>query len=131
MSYISKRKSNIVHALTFAKDAAAEYEAIMALREHNAKHGWERPNEEEAADEVASSINTIGFDHDAFIRAMGRQHRTLQQTFTSVCLMWLAHLATLKPGQYDGRNEASVNTAKEIMAACEAKGLHVGRLPLV
>ena len=50
-----------------------------------------------------------------FIEKATRQHRTLQQGFTSLCLAWLQHLSTLNSGEYDGRNEASVRLAKEIM----------------
>jgi hypothetical protein len=52
---------------------------------------------------------------ECFIKEMGREHRTLQQGFTGICLKWLEHLASLEDLQYDERNKASVETAKEIV----------------
>jgi predicted metal-dependent hydrolase len=49
------------------------------------------------------------------IATMAHDHRTLQQTFTMLCLAWLRHLASLTDRDYDLRNEASVLLAKEIV----------------
>jgi hypothetical protein len=69
----------------------------------------------EAADTVAEF--TDGRDVEAFVHGMSRQHRTLQQYFTKLCLAWFRHLASLAPGQYDGRNEDSVILARKLQAA--------------
>ena len=66
------------------------------------------------ADIVSSSLNTFGFSEDIenFVKHMSREHRTLQQTFTRLCVAWLQHLATVN--SCDGRNEASVEFARSI-----------------
>lgn len=75
----------------------------------------------DTAEFVGSFLNGVMRSERAeFIREMSFQHRTLQQTFTSICLSWLNHLASLKDGEgaYDQRNEASVKIARQIKAAC-------------
>ena len=64
---------------------------------------------------VFNHINNICFDSTKFVEFASRQHRTLQQTFTNLCFAWIRHLASLEEYQYDGRNEASVKMAKEIV----------------
>lgn len=58
-------------------------------------------------------------EREEFVEAMAIQHRTHQQGFTTLCLAWLTHLAALEEGkgEYDGRNEASVQVARKILAA--------------
>ena len=51
-------------------------------------------------------------DTTLFVERMSREHRTLQQTFTRLCIKWLQHLSQTE--HYDLRNEASVEFAKSI-----------------
>ncbi len=77
-------------------------------------------NEEEAKQAVAVMSkfnNNFGCDIETFVEAMSKQHRTLQQSFTNVCLAWLRKLAATE--EYDLRNEASVKIAKKIVEAVE------------
>lgn len=62
---------------------------------------------------VTSMLNSFGFDYKGFCSYMIRQHRTLQQSFTKLCLEWLK---TCADANYptDGRNEASHKIAVEI-----------------
>lgn len=60
-----------------------------------------------------------------FIEAMGNEHRTLQQGFTRLVVEWLKHLASLKYGQYDLRNEASVLLAKKLIGSQDKFDLHL------
>jgi hypothetical protein len=67
------------------------------------------------AEKISSFVNRSGSQESAeFVQAMSRQHRTLQQGFTGLCVAWIEHLAALQPGQFDGRNQSSVELAKEI-----------------
>ncbi len=66
------------------------------------------------AERIGRFVNAIPRQEDAFVAAMGREHRTLQQNFTRLCRAWFEHLAELKPGEYDLRNQGSVEMAKAI-----------------
>ena len=71
-------------------------------------------NESEAAEVMADAVNNMGFKNKLFVDRMARQHRTLQQSFTGVCLAWLYHCGGLEEGWYDLRNQASVEAGKKI-----------------
>lgn len=75
-----------------------------------------RQHEEEKklAHDVASAINNFSFSNTAFAEEMGREHRTLQQSFTRLCMEWICYLAQVE--HYDARNEDSVKLAKEIVS---------------
>jgi hypothetical protein len=49
-------------------------------------------------------------------KAIGRDHRTLQQLFTRVCVEWINNLSKLEAGGFDLRNEDSVRLAKALVA---------------
>jgi len=92
-----------------------------------AKQPWELAQEREAveaAESVSRFTNRMGFSGELFVSAMSKQHRTLQQSFTRICLMWLVHLAELPEGWYDLRNEASVKIAKKLMGGEDTKYIH-------
>jgi hypothetical protein len=77
------------------------------------------------ADKIATFVNRSGsMEGDEFVAQMSRQHRTLQQGFTGLCVAWIEHLAALKDGEFDGRNEASVLLAKQIVLAPQWGRLH-------
>lgn len=48
------------------------------------------------------------------VMGMAQEHRTLQQCFTGLCVRWLEHLASLRDGQFDLRNQASVELARKL-----------------
>ena len=78
------------------------------------------PNDTEtkaAVQAISRVVNCFAPDVDTFTDEMSRQHRTLQQGFTGLCIAWLEHLDQLESGQYDLRNQASVELAKRIVAA--------------
>ena len=81
---------------------------------------------EDLAKVVAGAINSFGFDYKAFCKQMQTEHRTLQQTYTNLCLAWIKHLAESDDFCFDGRNEASRRISKEI---CEKVDVH--RLPMI
>ena len=69
----------------------------------------------QAAGQLADYINRTMQSPGDFVKGMHRQHRTLQQGFTGLCVEWMEHLARLKDGEYDGRNDASVQLAKRLV----------------
>lgn len=72
---------------------------------------------------VSNYVNSMSADYKEFAQLMGREHRTLQQNFTKLCVAWLKHLATTE--YYDLRNEASVKFAQSIQDKLDAQ------LPLI
>lgn len=69
----------------------------------------------ELARTVSHSLNSYGHDEtiSEFVEAMVREHRTLQQTFTKLCVEWFKALSEdHDSGRYDLRNEASCKLAK-------------------
>lgn len=91
------------------------------------KSPWETKAEEdgaEAARQVSDFLNVLGVNtrQTAFIAAMGREHRTLQQGFTQLCVDWLRECARkLEARDFDLRNEASCRLgAKFVEAAGDA-----------
>lgn len=80
------------------------------------------------ANEVADMLNSFTFDYDGFCREMTRQHRTLQQSFTRLCIHWLATCAS-DEYQYDGRNEASHTIAKALIESQDAD--FICNLPMI
>jgi hypothetical protein len=82
-------------------------------------------NGTELAEAAANCLNST-LDNDevlAFVERMGREHRTLQQSFTRLCAAWLEHLAFLPDNYYDARNEASVEYARKAVEATKDVGL--------
>ncbi len=81
------------------------------------------PNPEETGTELAKQVSqglnsySRGPIRQAFCQEMRKQHRTVQQIFTGLCLEWLHVLS--RETQYDGRNEASVKIAREIDTAVD------------
>ena len=67
----------------------------------------------ELAKNITSELNSFGFNYEAFFSQMNCEHRTLQQSFTRLCMRWFEHLASVE--HFDGRNEASVMLARKIM----------------
>ena len=93
---------------------------------------YERAQKEEAQKAVralSDFVNNMGHDPKAFVEALSREHRTLQQSATSVMLAWFEHLSKLEEGWYDLRNEASVQVAKKIWPIVEEN--YFRRLPLI
>jgi hypothetical protein len=80
-----------------------------------------------AYDTVSRFLN--GRNAGDLVQAIARDHRTLQQAFTGVCVAWVNHLAALPEGQYDLRNAASVDLARAITKTAEWEDK--SRLPYV
>ncbi len=82
----------------------------------------------ENATKVADMLNVFGFDYDGFCEAMSREHRTLQQSFTRLCIHWLCTCAS-DDYKYDGRNEASHEVAKALIESQDAD--FIGNIPFI
>jgi len=73
----------------------------------------------EAVDSLMRRLNILGGNerNDDIVLALRREHRTLQQNFTRLCVAWLDSLAKLEPNEYDLRMEGSVKLAKALQAS--------------
>jgi hypothetical protein len=68
----------------------------------------------EVTKKVTDYVNTYGDKSKEFNAAMSREHRTLQQSFTKLCLQWLEHVASDKY-ETDVRNACSKEVAKVLL----------------
>jgi len=75
----------------------------------------------EAGRNLASAVNEMGFDVDAFADEILRQHRTLQQNTFGAILATIKAWADLSENCFDLRNEFTVNKSREIVAALGGK----------
>ena len=82
----------------------------------------------ENAQKVAEMLNSFTFDYKGFCKAMSNEHRTLQQSFTRLCIHWLCTCAS-DEYRYDGRNEASHEVAKALIESQDAD--FIGNLPFI
>jgi len=79
----------------------------------------------ELVKEVSDYVNTFNNKGQEFCEAMSCEHRTLQQSFTKLCLQWLEHCAS-NEYRFDGRNEQSHQIAKELLAGFKDKQIRDG-----
>lgn len=84
-------------------------------------------NATEVAETMTNFVNTFssGITNKQFIEAMNRQHRTLQQSFTRLCLTWLENCAS-DEYRFDGRNEGTHNTCKELISEFKKNNDNIG-----
>ena len=71
---------------------------------------------QELVNEITNFVNSFTPDEAKFIELMSREHRTLQQSFTRLCLKWLEHIAS-DDYRTDDRNQGSHVTAKALIEA--------------
>jgi len=79
----------------------------------------------ELVQEISDYVNTFGDKSQEFCQAMSVEHRTLQQSFTKLCLKWLEHVAS-DEYRTDGRNEQSQKIAKELLDGFKEKQIKEG-----
>ena len=76
----------------------------------------------EVVNNVTDYLNSFSNKNKEFIAEMNREHRTLQQSFTKLCLEWLENCAS-EEYNFDGRNEASHKIASVMVEGFhDAKG---------
>lgn len=85
-------------------------------------------NSKENAQQVSGMLNTMSFDYEGFCKEMTKEHRTLQQSFTRLCIHWLCTCAD-DEYRYDGRNEASHLIAKALIESQDAD--FIGNIPFI
>ena len=68
------------------------------------------------ANEMSNFVNSYSSDHKGFIAEMGKDHRTLQQSFTKLCLKWIEFVGS-EDYRHDLRNADSHNTCKAMIEA--------------
>ncbi len=71
-------------------------------------------NTKEVVQTMSNFVNSYSRTHEEFCNEMSREHRTLQQSFTRLCLEWIEHVAN-DEYRTDGRNEGSKAVAKELL----------------
>ena len=76
-------------------------------------------SEKENVQKVSSMLNSFSFNPKEFCKLMCNEHRTLQQSFTRLCIEWLCTCAS-DEYRYDGRNEASHIVAKALIESQDA-----------
>lgn len=64
-----------------------------------------------AFEEIVKYVNRFGNKYENFVDLMKSEHRTLQQSFTRLCVKWLLDLAERQ--YFDDRNKASVELGKK------------------
>ena len=82
----------------------------------------------EAARNLASAVNEMGFDVDVFADELLRQHRTLQQTAFGAFLSTVKAWAALSPSHFDLRNEFTMEQSRKIV---EALGQYNLKVPFI
>ena len=70
--------------------------------------------------EITSHVNKMSTNNDEFIDAMAREHRTLQQSFTRLCLQWIEYVGS-PDYETDLRNAESWVTCKDLLDAYRRK----------
>lgn len=76
-------------------------------------------NETENVRKVSDMLNSFSFDPEKFCEEFSKEHRTIQQNLTRLCIHWLCTCAS-DDYRYDGRNEASHKLAKALMTSQDA-----------
>ncbi|MBR5215333.1 MAG: hypothetical protein IKV80_03815 [Bacteroidales bacterium] len=83
---------------------------------------------QEQVSKVSEMLNSFTFDYEGFCKEMTKEHRTLQQSFTRLCIHWLCTCAS-DDYRYDGRNEASHEIAKALIMSQDAD--FIGHIPMI
>jgi hypothetical protein len=67
------------------------------------------------AREMSYFVNSYSSDHKEFINEMGKDHRTLQQSFTKLCLKWIEFVGS-DDYRHDLRNQDSHEVCQKMIA---------------
>ena len=74
----------------------------------------------EAAEAMSDFCNNMTMDEKKFVETMNNQHRTLQQTFSSLCFAWIRKCAENHENKrFDLRNEHSCRVSSKIVQEVE------------
>jgi len=75
------------------------------------------------AEEMSNFVNSFSSDHQTFVSEMGIKHRTLQQSFTKLCLKWIEFVGS-DDYRHDLRNLDSHETCKRMIQAFKKENGH-------
>ena len=78
-----------------------------------------------AVETISSFVNSLSDEGKEFSGQMGCEHRTLQQSFTRLCVAWLVHLSKVQEGHYDLRNQGSVNLGRRFVEKMKDEDLYL------
>ena len=84
--------------------------------------------ETENVAKVSLMLNSLSFDPEDFCKEFTKEHRTIQQSFTRLCVHWLCTCAS-DDYRFDGRNEASHQIAKALIDSQDAD--FIGNIPFI
>ena len=76
--------------------------------------GNDKENVKVAVSEMSRFVNNYGVDLNAFCEVMSREHRTLQNTFTKLCLTWLEYTSK-EEYRTDPRNQTTKDISRKLM----------------
>ena len=68
----------------------------------------------ENVNKVSDMLNSMSFSPEEFCKEFTREHRTIQQNFTRLCIEWIKTCAS-DEYRHDDRNRASHVKCKEIV----------------
>ena len=77
---------------------------------------------------VSDMLNSFSFDPEEFCKEFTKEHRTIQQNLTRLCVHWLCTCAS-DDYRYDLRNEASHEIAKALIESQDAD--LIGNIPFI
>ena len=77
---------------------------------------------------VSDMLNNFSFNPAQFCEEMTKEHRTIQQSFTRLCVYWLSTCAD-ENYRYDERNKASHEVAKALINSQDAD--FIGSIPFI
>lgn len=69
---------------------------------------------QELAYQMSNFVNNFNSNHEEFISEMGKDHRTLQQSFTRLCFKWIEFVGS-DDYRHDLRNQDSHKICKRIV----------------
>lgn len=84
--------------------------------------------ETENVRKVSDMLNSFSFNPEEFCKEFSREHRTIQQNFTRLCINWLCTCAS-DDYRFDARNEASHRVAKALIDSQDAD--FIGHIPFI
>jgi len=96
------------------------FERASAFLDNDMRETKEMEEVEKLVETLSRFVNRGGSSKskkEYFVRAVRREHRTLQQLLFSLFMECIKDWAETKEGHYDLRNEATVKTSKKIMTA--------------
>lgn len=81
--------------------------------------------EEVIVEQIASAVNTFSFDSSLFCESMGREHKTLQQSFMRDIVIPFIRYAASSNYNTDGRNEDTHRLAVELNKVLEQSNISI------